>query len=48
MHTELARVLSSATIGTADRDGNDWSMTFPRLSLVLHPALEEWSAQLSN
>jgi hypothetical protein len=34
VHAELARVLSTATIGTSDRDGNDWSMTFPRQKTV--------------
>ena len=48
VHAELARVLLTATIGISDRDGNDWSVTFPRQNLVLHPALEEWSAQLSE
>ena len=30
MHAAIAQVLSTATIGTSDRDGNDGSMTFPR------------------
>ena len=34
MHADVARLLSAATIGTSDRNGNDGSVTFPRQNHV--------------